>query len=410
MPPLPVPSPSSIESATVPYTRASFCFTIAFAFGISSQGIAHEGHDHDHDASGNHPSAAVDLATAKNTFNANGKTYRWEHRPELGKQSDAMIAAAKGGLHNNADVDQSTHEIVTVVAKHGLVTLDAELKEWKLVEDQDSVFAGGMNAHGADCFVMDGQSYWAFASTNTGEVVVSQRGKVVASLKQPNGTEFDNPTVNSYFAAGGRFTPCDVVYLPEAKRLVAVIGYAPGDYALSAELRDGQWQWGGPAWGGKENVGGPFNTAHGVQVATEGGQEIVEVASRAHGRVYAFTASGAQIKTPGADNKYYVELPKGSNPCNISHNGSSMFLPLLNPLSMTNGVAPVLVMNDGKPAGSLIPATYDELEFMHHMHGFCPIEKDGKLYGVVLSWPNGGENAKGKRNDGRIAIFEAVAQ
>ncbi|WP_146594497.1 hypothetical protein [Novipirellula galeiformis] len=392
----------------VHFSRLVFCVILACVAGIAFDGLAHEGHDHP--SSTKHAVAGGDLATAANSFEANGKTFSWKHRADLGKQSDAMIAAAKGGLHNNADHDRTTNEIVTVVAKYGLVTLDSELKEWKLVEGQDPVFAGGMNAHGADCFVMDGKSYWAFASTNTGEIVVSQRGNVVAKLGTPKGNEFDNPTVNAYFTAGGKFTPCDVVYLPKAKRLVVVIGYAPGDYALSAEFRDGRWQWGGPAWGGKETKGGPFSTAHGVQVATEGGQEIVEVASRAHGRIFAFTANGAQIQMPGASQAYFVELPNGSNPCNISHQGASMFLPLLNPLSMTNGLAPVLMMEGGKPSGSLIPATYDELEFMHHMHGFCPVEKDGKLYGVVLSWPNGGENARGKRNDGQIAIFEAVEQ
>ncbi|WP_417749700.1 hypothetical protein [Rosistilla oblonga] len=389
--------------------RIACCCVVALLFCLSREAVAHEGHDHGTSKKAGSAAAAAADST-QNTFEANGKSYVWKHRPDLGKQSEAMIAAAKGGLHNNADRDSSTGEIVTVVAKHGLVTLDPEMKEWTLVEGQDPLFAAGMNAHGTDCFMIDDQSYWAFSSTNTGSVVVSQRGKVIAQLTQPKGDEFDNPTVNAYFAAGGRFTPCDVVYLPVAKRLVVVIGYAPGDFALSAEIRDGKWQWGGPAWGGKEQVGGVFSTAHGVQVATEAGQEIVEVASRSHGRVFAFTSSGAQIKMPGADAKYYLDLPKGSTPCNISHIGSSMFLPLLNPLASTKGLAPLLVMDGGKPSGMLVPATYETLGYMHHMHGFCPVERDGTLYGVVLSWPNGRENAAGKRNDGQIAIFEAVEQ
>ncbi|MCO8123265.1 hypothetical protein NHH03_16065 [Stieleria sp. TO1_6] len=393
-------------------------FLIAGLFGIVSSTTlslvsAHEGHDHGHAHSHAAPSTEtlVFMASEKesgNSFVANGKTYRWEHRAELGKQSEAMVAAAKGGLHNNADQDLTTNEIVTVVSGHGLVTLDPKLTAWTLVADQDEAFAGGMNAHGADCFVMDGKPYWAFASTNTGEIVVSERGKIVSRLSTPAGTEFNNPTVNQYFADGGKFTPCDVVYLPQAKSLVVVIGYTQGDFALSAQYVDGQWQWGGPAWGGKTNAGGPFSTAHGVQVISVDDKEVVEIASRGHARIYGYTDTGSMIRMPGADKQYYIELPERSNPCNLSHHGSQLFLPLLNPLPDTSGVAPVLVVKDGKPVGRLVPAEYSGLQYMRHMHGFCPVERDGKLFGVVLSWPNGGENQAGKRNDGQIAVFEAV--
>lgn len=383
------------------------CPVFLFASLHTSNSLAHEGHGHDDSATHSHHK--YDLTADQNTFSVDGKTYRWEHRPNLGNQSDAMIAAAKDGLHNNADRDLTTGEIVTVVAKHGLVTLDPKLTKWSLVEDQDLAFSEGMNSHGTDCFLRDEVSYWAFASVNTGEVVIAKRGSIVAKLKQPKGDEFDNPTVNQYFTNGGKFTPCDVVYLPVAERLVVVIGYAPGDYALSAEFRDGQWQWGGPAWGGSVNQGGMLSTGHGVEVATEGGQEIVEIASRSHGRVFAFTASGAQVRMPGADKDYFIQLPKGSTPCNISHLISETFLPLLNALPSTNNAAPVLMIQNGKPSGSLVPATYETLSYMLHMHGFCPVKLDGKLYGIALSWPNGGENSRGKRNDGQIAIFEAVA-
>ncbi|EGF29101.1 hypothetical protein [Rhodopirellula baltica] len=394
----------------VPYTRIFICTVFAFLSGIPLAGMAHEGHEHGDSDASKESSAEFDPTAPTNKFQVNGKTYRWEHRPELGKQSKAMIDAAKGGLHNNADRDLLTGEIVTAVAKHGLVTLDPELKEWTLVEGQDPAFAAGMNAHGTDCFVLDGESYWAFASTNTQEVFVTKRGEVLAKLTQPKGDEFDNPTVNEYFKSGGRFTPCDVVFLPDAKRLVVVIGYAPGDFALSAELVDGQWKWNGPAWGGREGSGGMLNTGHGVQVATENGKEIVEIASRSHGRIFAFTPGGAQLRTPGAGKEYYIQLPKGSNPCNISSFGDSMFLPLLNALPTTNGSAPVLVMDNGKPSGALVPATYETLQLMQHMHGFCPVEIDGKLYGVVLSWRRASENSNGQPNDGQIAVFEAVQE
>nr|WP_236621140.1 hypothetical protein [Rhodopirellula sallentina] len=367
---------------------------------------AHEGHDH----SATQLTATAEAeATTSSTFQIGDKTYRWEHRADLGKQSDKMMAAAKGGLHNNADQDLKTNEIVTVVSRFGLVALDAEMKEWNLVEDQDPKFASGMNSHGADCFVVDDESYWAFASTNTGEVVISKRGEIVAVLKSPKGGEFDDETINKYYTDGGRFAPCDVVYAPEAQSLIVVTGYAPGDYALTAKNVDGTWQWTGAAWGGKTSQGGPFATAHGVEVGTIDGDEVVEVASRAHGRIYGFTASGEMIQMPGATEEKFIQLPPRSNPCNLSLHGDEMYLPLLNPLADSNGVAPVLIVAGGKPVGRLVPAEFDGLQYMHHMHGFCAVERDGKLFGIALSWPNGGENKKGKRNDGQIAIFEAVS-
>lgn len=390
---------------------AAFCASLCCFNGSVSfahEGHHHPGHDH-HDDAETATLVAAASSESDNSFVAAGKTFRWEHRPELGKQSDAMIEAAKGGLHNNADQDLLTGEIVTVVGGHGLVALDPKLQSWELVEGQDPVFKAGMNAHGADCFVIDGKSYWAFASTNTGAVVVSERGKVIATLTQPKGTEFDNPTVNEYFAGGGKFTPCDVVYLPKTQSLVAVIGYTRGDYALTAQQVDGTWQWTGAAWGGKTSAGGPFSTAHGIQVTSQDGQETVQVASRSHGRVYGFTPTGATIALPGSGKQYFIELPERSTPCNISYSDDQMFLPLLNALPDTSGVAPVLVVDGGKPVGRLIPAEYEGLQYMRHMHGFCPVKVDGRLYGITLSWRNGGENRAGKLNDGQIAIFEAVA-
>lgn len=371
---------------------------------------AHEGHDHTSATSSKaaSPASKTHNSTDQNSYVADGQTFVWKHRPDLGKQSAALIEAAKGGLHNSADRDLVTGEVVTVVANHGLVTLDADLKEWKLVEDQDAAFAGGMNAHGADCFLLDDQSYWVFASTNTNEVIVSKRGTIVATLTSPTGDEFDNPNVNEYFAGGGKFTPCDVVYLPQAQRLVVVIGYTPGDFALSAERVDGRWQWAGAAWGGKEAQGGPFNTAHGIEVHTAGGRETVEVASRSHGRVLAFTPHGAQIKMPGKDESYHIQLPEGSHPCDVSRWSDSMFLPLLNGQPKRADPASVIVLENGNTVGRLTPSAFDNLSRLLHMHGFLPYEKDGKLFGIVLSWRQAAQNDNGVLNDGQIAIFEAV--
>lgn len=393
--------------------RVSLCLFAMNVCWIAAIAEAHDGHENQESAVENATPAAIEQKEAvekPNSFVADGKRYIWKHRPDLGKQSEALIDAATGNLHNSADQDLITNEIVTVVAKHGLVALDADLQHWKLVEPQDAAFSKGMNAHGADCFLVDGQSFWAFASTNSKEVIICQRGKIVARLKQPKGTEFDNPTVNRYFKLGGQFIPCDVVYLPVAKRLVVVTGYAPGDFALSAKLHDGSWKWTGAAWGGKEKEGGLFSTAHGVEVTTEDGQEIVEVASRAHGRLFAFTASGAQIKMPGSDNEYYLSLPDGSTPCDISHARTSRFVPLLSGAPRKKDPASVLVLNSGTLTGSLTPATFDSLSRMLHMHGFCAVERNGQLFGIVLSWRAKRQHNKGELNDGRIEIFEAVAQ
>ena len=393
--------------------KPSFCFVLllgsVLVVSLPKVVFSHDGHGHSHSLVKvvAQPKSGSDLAKSS-LFRVGETTYRWEHRESMGQQPEAMIAAAKGRLHNNADQDRVTKEVVTVVNGYGLVALDAQLEQWQLVEDQDPFFAGGMNAHGTDCFLLGGESFWAFASTNTRQVVISNRGQIVGTLGSPTGTEFDNDAINKYYAGGGAFVPCDVVYAPKAESLIVVTGYAPGDYALTAKIVDGEWTWTGAAWGGKENRGGIFSTAHGVEVTMINDQEVIEVASRAHGRVFGFDASGQRFALPGANEGGHIQLPARSNPCNLAHVGSEMFLPLLNPLADSHGVAPVLVISEGEPVGRLVPADYEGLEFMHHMHGFCPVQQDGKLFGIALSWPNGGENKQGKRNDGRIAIFEAV--
>jgi hypothetical protein len=393
---------------------ASYCFPIAVLFVISSIASAHDGRSHNHSDSASSDDArptftAVLLeSTEDNSFTVNEKTYTWKHRSDLGIQDEAMTKAAIRGLHNNVDEDPETGEVVTVVSRHGLVVLQKDLKEWKLLENQDPYFAKWMNAHGTDCFKFGDEVLWAFASTITKEVVVSKRGEILAKLSTPKGDEFDNQVVNQYYRDGGKFTPCDVVWLPEAESLVVVTGYTPGDYVLTAKFVDDNWQWTGAAWGGKTNIGGPFQTAHGVEVQNIDGKETVIIASREHGRIYGFDEAGNGVSIPGANDEKFILLPKGSTPCNISFTSDAAFLPLLNALPSTNQVAPVLVMVDGDAVGNLIPASYDGLEYMHHVHGFRTVNRDGKLFGITLSWPNGWENKNGKRNDGQTAVFEAV--
>ena len=111
--------------------------------------LAHEGHEHQDSAAaeavasvaGKEPSVAgkkpsvagKNPASAANSFLANGKSYVWKHRADLGKQTDQLVEAAKGGLHNSADQDLNTKEIVTVVAKHGLVAITVILLTWLLL-------------------------------------------------------------------------------------------------------------------------------------------------------------------------------------------------------------------------------------------------------------------------------------
>lgn len=378
------------------FAAIGFCLVTGPASGHDGAGD----HDHEH---GDHAANVTD-----NGFLRGDAAYRWIHRDDLGKQNDELVEAARRHLHNSADEDVTTGEVVTVVGNYGLITLDKDLGQWSLVPDQDPVFAAGMNSHGADCFVRDGQSFWVFASTNTNTVVVSQRGKVIAKLEKPTGDEFDNDYANSYYAGGGGFTPCDVTYIASTDSLMVVTGYSAGDFAVTAKYSDGQWKWSGVAFGGKTSMGGPFATAHGIDVPKTSGATVVEIASRSHGKLYAFTPEGAQVKLTGSeDGNYVIDLPQGSRPCDVCTVDSLRFVPLLDALPGTNN-APVLVLNGSRTAGQLVPADYEGLQYMRHMHGLRMVQRDGKLFAITLAWPNGGENKAGNRNDGRLAIFEAV--
>lgn len=394
----------------------------------------HDGYDHHHggsahhfhDEHGNHTHAAHNpfMATVfvnynpvgeidMNTFQRGEDTYEWVHCPELGKMPEKMRDIAKGRLHNNADQDPISGEVVTVVAGYGLATLGKNLGEWTLVPGQDPHFAKGMNAHGADCFIHnDDRSLWAFASTNTREVVISRGGEIISILRSPKGDEFENQVVNDYYKEGGAFAPCDVVYNPKAKILTVVTGYSDGDFVLTAVEVDGNWVWGDSAWGGRKGkfAGGFLQTGHGIQtIVMPDGTEAVEIASRAPGEIFGKTPHGKTVLLPGVkEGEVFIKLPDGSNPCNIFVNGGERFMPFLNPIAGTKGKAPVFITKDGEKAGMLVPGLYETLELMVHMHGACVVEYQGDLYAIVLSWRNGRENGEGKPNDGMIAIFKAV--
>ena len=375
---------------------------------MSTQTIAHEG-DHDSADHHHHPAAA-----AGSQFTAAGQdgqqTFDWVHRGDLGQQPAALIEAARGGLHNSADEDPRTGEVVTVVAGFGLITLDRDLQAWTLVENQDEIFAGGMNAHGAVCFERQGESYWAFASTNTKEVVVSRRGTVVAVLSSPGGGEFDHPGANQYYAGGGAFVPCDVTYEPSTDALKVCTGYSPGDYVVTASFAESGVVWGGAAFGGKTSIGGPFSTAHGIDAPGTYETSVLEIASRSHGKLFGFTPWGAEVKLSGSpEGQYHIDLPDGSTPCDVCTVDGQRFIPLLNALPGSDSAA-VLTLSGGEVSGQLVPADYDGLQYLRHMHGVRVVKRDDKLFLIALTWPNGRENAAGDRNDGQIAIFEAVAR
>ncbi len=384
----------------------SVLFLTAIAL-TTAPALAHEG-DHGPGADHAHAPSAANQFTMH--IDGETKAFDWIHRDDLGQQDEALIDAARGGLHNSADEDDTTGEVVTVVAKYGLVTLDRDLKAWSKVDGQDEIFAGGMNAHGADCFVRGGQSHWVFASTNTRQIVLASRGKVLAVLEAPEGDEFDHPTANAYYAGGGAFVPCDVVYEPSTDSLLVVTGYSAGDFVVTAQFDGDSLAWGGPAFGGKSNLGGPFATAHGIDLVGPMQPSVLQIASRSHGKLFGFTPGGAEVKLDGSpEGQYHIDLPAGSTPCDVRSVESTRFIPLLNALPEADNAA-VMVLRDGKPAGQLIPADYEGLQYMRHMHGISVVSRGGKLFLVALTWPNAGENKAGKRNDGQIAIFEAVPQ
>lgn len=280
-------------------------------------------------------------------------------------------------MHGGFNEDPETGIVYTGIPGYGLCSISADLKTWKKI-GSDKRLAN--NIHGIVFFVHGGKKFLALAQNTQGVLVTDIEGNVVQHLGSPKGGEFDFAQANDYYAGKKpNFNCTDVTYLDG--KLYAVTGYSPGDFVLTAEMRDGKWSWGKTAWGGKGDKPGQFKTAHGVY-AHEG---HIYVANRAAQQVVKFTKDGKFLNIfPG--------IPSGSLVCNVSHLRGHFFFNSLKKIGAQKS-APIYAHTSEKLASTIIPGDLG-IPVLNNIHQVWPHEvtqADGskQLYILVHGWNKG---------------------
>ncbi|MBK8504435.1 MAG: hypothetical protein IPL46_20855 [Saprospiraceae bacterium] len=169
------------------------------------------------------------------------------------------------------------------------------------------------NIHGIVFFRPQLKKYLAVAQEGKRVLVLNIDGTIVSDLVKPIGREFEFEPANDFFSSPeSNFGVTDVTYLDGI--IYASTGYSKGDFILTIEEKEGSWNWGRLAWGGKGDEPGQFQTAHGVY-AHDG---HILVANRAAGQVVKFTKGGKFVEL-------FRDIPEKSLVCNVSYKDEHYF-------------------------------------------------------------------------------------
>jgi len=166
-------------------------------------------------------------------------------------------------------------------------------------------------------------------------------------------------------------------------RLYVVTGYCPGDFVLTAEERDGTWQWGPLAWGGKGDAPGKFNTAHGI-FAFDG---HIFVANRERHQVLEFTEAGHLIRC-------LPDLPDSARICNVARTDDYFVMNALEPIQHTPAKTAPIFVHTGERLASVVEPGELGIPVLKHLHHTWPhyvTQPDGsrQLYLLIHGWSAG---------------------
>ena len=283
----------------------------------------------------------------------------------------------EGKMHGGFNEDPETGIVYTAIPGYGFASISADLTKWTKLGDDPRLLD---NVHGLVFFKHNDKKLIALAQNKPGRVlIVDLEGKVLQQLDAPNGESFKfEPAKAWYGKEKPHFVPTDVTYLDG--KLYVVTGYSRGDFVLTLEEKDGKWDWGSLAWGGRQGVSGIFSTAHGVY-AHEGN---IYVANRQAFQVLKFTKDGKLLEV-------LSDIPDKSLVCNVAHSGEHfIFCPLKKVGDQAS--APIYAHTGDKLVSTIIPGELN-IPILNNIHHAWPhkVKKDGKeqLYILVHGWNKG---------------------
>ncbi len=342
---------------------------------------SHEGgHSHAHPHN-HHDGEAVPTTTTKDNTPFKLKTgqgdfvFSYDEKLTAALPMDAR--AFEPDMHGGFNEDPETGIIYTGIPGYGLCSISPDLKKWEKLGSDERLKD---NIHGIVFFIHKGKKQLAVAQNGKRILVLNLDGTIVSDILKPKGIEFDFVPTNDFFKSkGSNFGITDVTYLDGI--IYAVHGYSKGDFVLTLEEKDGSWDWGKLAWGGKGNAPGQFQTAHGVY-AHDG---HILVANRAAGQVVKFRKDGAFVEM-------FTDIPEGSLVCNVSYKTEHFFFNALTALGDMKS-APIYAHTGKKLVSTIIPGDLDipVLTNIHHVWPHQVTLEDGtkQLYLLVHGWNKG---------------------
>jgi len=348
---------------------------VAMVEKINSHDHDH-GHTHPHDhhhgevVQANPTSKQVQLKTGQGAFVFSYDENLTAAFPEAAKEFEPA-------MHGGFNEDPETGIIYTGIPGYGLCSISPDLKEWKKLGSDERLKD---NIHGIVFFEHKGKRLLAVAQEGKRVLVLNLDGTIVSDILKPKGIEFDFVPANDFFKdKKSNFGVTDVTYLDGI--LYVAHGYSKGDFVLTIEEKDGSWDWGKLAWGGKGKAPGQFQTAHGVY-AHDG---HILVANRAAGEVVKFRKDGAFVEM-------FEDIPEGSLVCNVSYKAEHFFFNALSAIGDMKS-APIYAHTGNELVSTIIPGDLDipVLTNIHHVWPHQITLSDGtkQLYLLVHGWNKG---------------------
>lgn len=331
----------------------------------------HDHHDHIHEAVVSQPNAEMaKLVTGQGDY-----IFSWDKN--LTSAFPEAAAEFEVDMHGGFNEDPETGVVYTGIPGYGLCAISADLKEWTKIGTDERLKD---NIHGIVFFVHKGKKHLALAQNGKRVLVLGIDGSVISDILKPTGDEFDFVPANDFFKSReSNFGVTDVTFLDGT--IYVAHGYSKGDFVMTIVEKDGSWDWGKLAWGGKGNAPGQFQTAHGIY-AHEGN---ILVANRAAGQVVKFSPDGGFVEK-------FTDIPEGSLVCNVSYKEEHFFFNALRALGGQKS-APIYAHTGKEVVSTIIPGDL-EIPILTNIHHVWPHYVEGKngekqLYLLVHGWNKG---------------------
>ena len=337
---------------------------------VHHQHGAGEGHDHHHESESEESNEKLKLVTGQGEF-----VFSWDQELTAAFPKDAIEFESK--MHGGFNEDPETGIIYTGIPGYGLCSISPELTKWKTIGTDERLKD---NIHGIVFYVHKGKKFLAVAQEGKRVLILDLKGNIISEILKPIGNEFKFDQANDFFTSEkSNFGVTDVTYLDGT--IYVAHGYSKGDFILTIEENNGKWSWSDLAWGGKGDLPGQFQTAHGVYAH----EDHILVASRALGQVVKFTKHGEYVEI-------FDDIPEGSLICNISYKSEHYFMNALQAIGNQKS-APIYVHTSKQLKSTIVPGDLEipNLTNIHQVWPHIITAADGskQLYLLIHGWNKG---------------------